>query len=129
MRMLLLAALTACTARDATTPPDAPADPSVVYLTPPQHLTRASLALRGIRPSLDELRAVAADPDQLPAIVDRYLAAPELAQTIQELENETLLLRVEQPTMTFPQTAALPTATAIDINGSVFDEPLRLIAD
>lgn len=122
--------VTACSTSEQKQPDaSSPGDSTVVYLTPTQHLTRASMALRGVRPSLEDLRAVDADPEQLPAIVDRYLASPELGQTIRELHNETLLLRIEQPTLTFPATSVLPDATALDINGSVFDEPLRLIED
>jgi hypothetical protein len=130
LRFLAPALLAACTTSTESPGDDAPPpDPTVVYLTPTQHLTRASMALRGLRPSIEDLKAVDADPELVPAIVDRYLGSPELAETIMELENETLLLRIEQATLTFPLPPALPTATALDINGSVFDEPLRLIAD
>ena len=131
MRTLACLLLAAACSSSEQSPPDAPppGDSTVVYLTATQHLTRASMALRGVRPALEDLRAVDADPDQLPAIVDRYLASPEFAKTIEELHNETLLLRIEQPTLTFPATSVLPTATALDINGGVFDEPLRLIED
>ncbi len=132
MRMLaplLVLSVTACVASDAppNDPPPPPAEPTVVYLTPTQHLSRASLALRGMRPSIEELEAVDADPAQLAVIVDRYLASPEFGETIKDLHNETLLLRIEQPTLTFPLPPSLPTATALDINGGVFDEALRLI--
>ena len=131
LRFLAPALLAACTASTETPEPDAPppVDPTVVYLTPTQHLTRASMALRGLRPSIADLKAVDADPTLLPAIVDRYLGSPEFGETIKELENESLLLRIEQATLTFPLPPTLPTATALDINGSVFDEPLQLIAD
>lgn len=36
-----------------------PPSTTATYLMPTEHLARASLALRGIRPSLAELRAVA----------------------------------------------------------------------
>ena len=123
-----LAALAACGDNTPPTPPDPP-DGTLVYLTPTQHLARASLALRGLRPSLDDLRAVDADPARLPAIVDGYLDTPELGETIRELHNETLLLRVEQGFLTFPAIGGLTNATATRINGAVFDEPLRLIED
>lgn len=136
MRMLarapaLLLLASACVSSDPPVfePPTPPPDPTVVYLTPTQHLSRASLALRGVRPSIEELRTVDADPAQLPAIVDHYLASPEFVETIKELHNETLLLRIEQPTFTFPGTAAFPATTALNVNGSVFDEALNLIAD
>ena len=126
--LLLLAA---CTGDVSPTPdpdPD-PDSPTVVHLSPTQHLSRASMALRGVRPSVEDLRAVDADPAALGTIVDRYLASPEFAETIKELHNETLLLRIEQATLTFPMTTVMPSATALDVNGSVFDESLRLIAD
>ncbi len=123
------AAIAACGGSSPTPPDPPPPDSTLVYLTPTQHLTRASLALRGLRPSIEDLRAVDADPAALPAIVDRYLAAPEFGETIKELHNETLLLRVEQGFLTFPAIGGLTGATATQINGAVFDEPLRLIED
>ncbi len=132
MRILALLCLVSACADPVTTPPDPPeppVSPTAVYLTPAQHLTRASMALRGMRPSLADLRAVDADAAALPAIVDRYLASPAFGETIKELHNETLLLRVEQPTMMYPAVGPLASATALEINGGLFDEPLRLIED
>lgn len=111
------------------TPIDPPPESTTIYLTPAQHLTRASLALRGVRPAVDDLRAVAADPARLSPIIDRYLASPEFGATIRELHNETLLLRAEQGFLTFPAKPGLTAATAAEINQSVFDQPLRLIED
>ncbi len=127
--LLVGASLCACAATDTPPTPEPTGPPSVVYLTPAQHLTRASMALRGIRPQIADLEAVAADPTQLPAIVDRYLASPAFGATIKELHNETLLLRIEQPQFTFPAIGPLAGITATELNGSVFDEPLRLIED
>jgi hypothetical protein len=103
--------------------------PTAVYLTPPQHLTRISLALRGMRPSVAELEQVEANPDALPAIIDRYLESPAFAETIKELHNETLLLRIEVPQFTYPAIGPLLGKTAREINTGKFDEPLRLIED
>lgn len=124
--------LAACTSEVVPPTPDAdppPDSPTVVFLSPTQHLTRASMALRGMRPSLEDLKAVDADPQALGGIVDRYLSSPEFGKTIEELHNETLLLRNEQPTLTFPLATVMPTVTAYDVNASVFDESLKLIAD
>src|SRR2546421_294480 len=97
MRIAILLLAVGCGA-DVTAPvPDADVGSTVVFLTPTQHLTRASLALRGVRPSIDDLHAVAADPTQLAAIVDRYLATPEFGATIMDLHNDALLLRTELP--------------------------------
>ncbi len=108
--------------------PSTEISPSAVYLTPVQHLTRASLALRGVRPTVDELERVDADPSTLSAIVDGYLDSPAFAATIMELHNQSLLVRIEQPQFTFPPLAPLTAVTARQMNGR-FEEPLRLIAD
>jgi len=128
---MLFVTLGACTESATTTPPDDPGavSPTAVFLSPPQHLTRVSMTLRGVRPSVEDLQAVAEDPDVLPSIVDRYLASPEFGETIRELHNETLLVRVEQPTMTYPPLGALATTTAREMNDGLFEEPLRLIED
>src|SRR5512147_1785845 len=94
---LCIVVLAACTA-DAPPPPPA----GVTLLSPTEHLTRAALALRGVRPSLAELRAVAEDPAALSAIVDRYLETPELGATIRDLHNEVWLLRHQQVGFTLP---------------------------
>src|SRR5258708_6267090 len=93
-----------CGNDNGTPPADAPDEtsPTIVYLTPVQHLTRASLTLRGVRPSVDDLQAVATDSTALPAIVDRYLATPEFGATIKDLHNASLLLRVEFPLLVPP---------------------------
>jgi hypothetical protein len=103
--------------------------PTAVFLSPTQHLTRASLALRGVRPSVEDLQAVAADRDALGAIVDRYLDTPEFGATIREMHDEALMLRVEIAQFTFPGTTTFTGHTAFEVNDSVFSEPLRLIED
>lgn len=130
--VLALLLLSACTESSPPTPPDPtpdPVSPTAVFLSPTQHLTRASMALRGVRPSVEDLRAVDADPNALPGIVDRYLATPEFAETIRELHNESLLMQLEQPQWTYPAIGPLAGATARQINDGIFEEPLRLIED
>lgn len=134
MRILLAslaagAALAGCTSDSPPPGDDEGPGPTAVFLSPTEHLTRASIALRGIRPSLADLQAVAADPDQLGSIVDRYLDSPEFGETIKELHNEQLFVRVEQPGLTMPAVDALAGKTFHQINDAVFEEPLRLIED
>ena len=64
----LLAASLACTPE--TEPPPAPSP--IEELSSADQLMRASMALRGLRPSLEDYDAVAADPDALDA--ERLLA-------------------------------------------------------
>jgi hypothetical protein len=99
-----------------------------VWLTPTQHLARASLALRGVRPSIDDLRAVAADPTKLPSLVDGYLATPEFGDTMIDLHNEALLLRTEFPLLVLPVEAPLTGSSFTDM-AHAYDEPLQLIKD
>jgi len=74
--------------------PTEPVVPGEVYsLEPTEHLVRASLTVRGIRPSPDEVQAVADDPAQLEAFVDEWLASPEFDETVKDFHAELLLLR------------------------------------
>ncbi len=115
----------AAAACSATPPPPT----TISYLTPTAHLARASLALRGVRPSLAELREVASDPDELPAIIDRYLTSPEFGATIRELHDDVLLLHPELVNLTPPPAPPLTAITFSEMNRSIYDEPLRLIED
>lgn len=110
-------------------PPPGPTPVEVEYLSPTDHLVRASMVLRGVRPSPDELRQVAADPDALPALVDRYLASPQFGATIKDLHNESLWLRASDGKFVFRPVPGTPFATGTyqDTADSIADEPLRLI--
>jgi len=127
VRRLLAAGLVALASCDAPAP--APPPPGITYLTPVEHLSRASLALRGVRPSLAELQAVAADPSRLPDLVDGYLDTPEFGATIRDLHAEVLLLRIQQDNYTLPPVDALEGKTFEEINASIFEQPLHLIED
>jgi hypothetical protein len=122
-------ALTAVIAACSADPPAPPADPGAVFLSPTEHLLRASMALRGMRPSLDELRAVDADPTALPAIVDRYLDSPRFGATIRDLHNDALHLRQQQWFYTMGASAPLEDRSFTEMAESVSSEPLRLIED
>lgn len=133
--LLLLLASLAVAACDSDAPPgEPPIDPppppvEVEVLTPTEHLVRASMVLRGIRPSPEELRQVDADESALPAIVDRYLDSPELGATMKDLHNETLWLRTNQPNFTFRPVAGsqFASGTFQEVSESMGEEPLRLI--
>jgi hypothetical protein len=123
------AALSGCTSDGPGGDDDPGPGPTAVFLSPTEHLARASLALRGLRPSIADLQAVADDPAQVPVIVDRYLDSPEFGETIKELHNERLFLRVEQNVLALPSVDALAGKTFQEVNSAVFEEPLRLIED
>ena len=58
-----------------------------------EQLLRASMALRGIRPSLDEYDAVQADPDALEGLVDGWLTSAEFGATVRDMHAEQLRIR------------------------------------
>lgn len=107
----------------------APAQAAVAYLSPTEHLTRASIALRGVRPSLDELAAVRKDARYVEAIVDYYLTTPEFGATIRELHEEALLTSVDPVIYPagFPAIGPLAGRSLQALNSSVIEAPLRLI--
>jgi hypothetical protein len=77
---------------------DLPAPDHAVTLAPMSavdHLVRASLALRGVRPSVSELESVLADPDALSGIVDDYLDSDEFLLTMADMHGEQLKVRTE----------------------------------
>jgi hypothetical protein len=70
---------------------DAPTMP----LAPSDLVVRASMDLRGQRPSLAELDAVEADANAYPAIVDQYLHSPEFLERVKDVYDDALLVRRE----------------------------------
>jgi hypothetical protein len=108
---------------------DAPPARDVVYLSPTEHLTRASLALRGLRPLRDELEAAAEDPNWVEAIIDYYLSTPEIGLVIREMHEEALLTGVDPVIYPagFPAIGALAGRDMQAINTSVVQAPVRLI--
>jgi hypothetical protein len=108
------------------------ADPpptTVSYLSATEHLARASLALRGIRPSLADLRLIDVYPMYLFDAIDHYLDSPEFGATVRELHDEVLLLHPLLTNVTPPPVEPLTDISFRAMNGSIYDEPLRLIED
>jgi hypothetical protein len=62
-------------------------------MDPVQRVTRASMAVRGIRPTTEEIDLVQRDPDALGGLVDQWMESPEFAETIRDMWAEILLLR------------------------------------
>ncbi len=115
------------TTADPTEDPTGEDPPGVSFLEPVDHLIRASMALRGVRPQLVELETVAADPSQLPGIVDQYLEDPRFVVTIQDMYAEALLLRAQLTPSMVPFVnvmAGMDNTTYMD---SVPEEPLKVI--
>jgi hypothetical protein len=103
--------------------------PPPVYLEPAEHLVRVSMALRGVRPSPDELAQVEADPAAIEAIVDGYLDDPRFGTIIRDLHNDALLVLADF--LLFPA-GFLPKGPVADVdvyrlNRSITEAPLRLV--
>lgn len=99
---------------------------SVVLLSDADRLIRIAMTLKGTRPSLEELDAVAADPDALGGIVDSYLDSPEFGATVRDIENQTLLVRKED----VPNSHEIEDGDhlgTLDIAYYRYEEPLVLI--
>ncbi|MBA2320010.1 MAG: hypothetical protein H0V89_02540 [Deltaproteobacteria bacterium] len=86
---------------------------------------RASMAVRGHPLSLEELDALVADPDALPALVDAWLETPAFGQTIRDLHQELLWTRVDGD-FEFPARGPLEQTDPQAINGAVGEGPLVL---
>jgi Protein of unknown function (DUF1592) len=91
---------------------------------------RASMAVRGIRPSLDELAQVEADPGALPALVDSWLESDEFGDMIEDLHAELFLLR-DDTQYQLPVMGSLITAgyNQADLHQSTVAAPLKLVRE
>jgi hypothetical protein len=130
-RLLIPVALCAAIGCESDPGPKS-ADPGasdVAYLSPTEHLLRVTMALAGVRPTPEELDAVRADPAALNAITDRYLGSEGFGETVRDVYNEALQVRV--PAAIYPAgfgaTGALGGRDVQDINVSVTEAPLKLI--
>ncbi|HWP65545.1 MAG TPA: hypothetical protein VNO26_06510 [Candidatus Limnocylindria bacterium] len=92
-------------------------DVPLVPLAPPELLVRASMDLRGIRPSLAELDAVEANPSQYATFVEQYLHSPQFLERVKDVYDDALLVRRED----FSDESRSETA-------AIYGEALELIA-
>ncbi len=74
---------------EASPPPEDPPD----LLGPVGALTRASLDLRGVRPSVDEMAAVEADPAAYDALLESFLYDARFGRRVRDLFAEIYLTR------------------------------------
>jgi hypothetical protein len=89
-------------------------------------LTRLSLDLRGVRPSLDELEAIDRDPSQLDALIDAYLSDPRFEDRVRQIYAEVYLTRADffaLQAMDYGVDGGEPAFAR-----AVGEEPIRLVA-
>jgi hypothetical protein len=84
----------ACSTPEDPRTPSLPVGEVVGSLPPGAELARLSLDLRGVRPSLDELRAVAEDPDALAEYREEWLDDPRFAARMAWLWNDHFQIAV-----------------------------------
>ncbi len=101
----------------------------VELLTTTEHLVRVSMALRGTRPSIEDLEAVEADPAAIDGIVDQYLQSPRFGATMMNLHNEALLVEPDYAYYPagFPNVGPLEGRDFYEINRDIMQAPLRLV--
>jgi hypothetical protein len=134
---VILALLLAC-AEPAPAPQPAPEEVEEVVtpvappfegalLDAPALLRRASLDLRGVLPSLDEVAAVEADPAAVDALIAGFVDDPRYERRLVDLFAEHYLTRVEVFNL-FATDFDLPPEQDFAYRRSVGEEPLRLLA-
>lgn len=99
-------------------------------LTPSEQAMRASMAIRGLRPTPDELARVEADAAALPALVDEWLASDAFGATIEDLHAELFLLR-DDTNYQLPVQGVLEDMglNQGDLHRSTVEAPLRLVRE
>ena len=98
------------------------------YASPDEHLLRASMAIRGIRPAPEDLAAVRENPDVLPELVDAYLEDPLFGETVKDLASELLLLRTDVIDQ-LPAVGPLKGHQLAEMHDATAESPLRLFED
>jgi hypothetical protein len=86
-------------------------------------LERASLDLRGVRPTVAEIEAVEADPDAVEGVIDDLLQDERFAGRVRDMWAEVYLTRTESYAIT-GSTFGVDDAAFM---ASVGDEPLRVL--
>ncbi|MEZ4238260.1 MAG: hypothetical protein R3F59_19340 [Myxococcota bacterium] len=104
--------------------PSAPQD--YQELDPLAHAVRASMALRGVRPTIAELEQVRRDPQAIDALVDEWVQTPEFGEVAKDMYAEWLQVRADviDP---LPALGPLEGRTLDDMSFSLSEAPLELV--
>jgi len=105
-----------------------PAGARVERLSEADRLLRISMALRGVRPSLEEYAQVDDDPAALEGLVDAWLDDPRFGETIKDMYAEALLIRADTEPILMSE-GPLADASADEIFEAMSESSLRLIED
>ncbi len=101
-----------------------------VPASPEQRLLRASMALRGTRPSIEDYDAVGEDPERFGELVDSYLQDPAFEATVQQHFTEWLELDQAPDVYPagFPAVGDLAGVPTHALNTSIIEAAGRLAA-
>jgi len=105
---------------------DAP-DELYVPLDSVASLHRVSMALRGKRPSLDEIQRIEDNPKVLKEMATEYAASEDFGKTIGDMYAERLLMR--STTLILPSVGALEGVSASEVRDALSEEPIRIIEE
>ncbi len=112
--------------------PDVAAEGDAAYvpLAAPRLLRRMSLDLRGVLPTVEELDAVEADPAQIAAIRDGWLADPRLEERLVDLLSERWQTEPDSYLISYWEYPSLNNSPVNEypFERSIGQEPLRLMA-
>ncbi len=112
----------------SSTTPETLTPPEILYepLSPPEHLVRASMTIRGLRPSAAELRRVRDRPEELESIVDDYLQSAAFGDVVRDMHNEILKMRADIDSQ-YPSLGLMEEVPTGVIHHSTTEAPLKLI--
>ncbi|MEZ4236910.1 MAG: hypothetical protein R3F59_12305 [Myxococcota bacterium] len=125
--IVALSLLSACDQPSEAPAAEAPAG-EAVPMDAARLLTRASLDVRGVRPTLAELDRVEADPDAVDAMITEFVDDPRFGDRVADLFSEVYLTRTESYQVRLDG-FGLDDVSPADILGSVGDEPLQMLAE
>jgi hypothetical protein len=124
--MVVLLAFLACGGSDLDK--TKPYSPSPDLASPAAMLTRASLDVRGVRPSVADIDQVNADPNTLDALVTNYLWDDRFPFRVMDLYSEIFLTDGEQFPVPFSAFSFDEDISPTDYVRAIGEEPLRLLA-
>ena len=127
MGLLVLASCTGVVPDTGSVPLQATPTDRVAMLSPAELANRASMVLRGVRPTPEEL-AGATDASAVAELVDHWLDSPEIGEVVKDMHAEWWLVRndIETP---LPSRGPLEGVYKQRILSSTQEAPLRFVEE
>jgi len=119
----MLALMLACGSSDP-----AVVAPSTSAVNPIDMLTRVSMDVRGIRPSVADVDNILADPDALDDLIDDYLSDARFPERVMDLYSEIYLTQAEVFSVQPASFSFDDGVSGFEYAQSIGEEPLRILA-